>query len=443
MMAKEADLQYTRVVFPEYREGELSNRIRTLVMHWDGGNLASLEIAFPAGSSRDPKGKEGLAYFASKILSGNLELAKELEKLGVTLETNVGRDGFYIEMTGIAPSFENGVRLLKDLLLNPEFSEEDFRRQKFAQLGELAYNGANPSWIAKTSFYKAYFGEHPYAHPPLGTETGVQAITTEDVKNFFAKHLKPSEGVVAVLLAPFSLEKQEQLLKDSIGSLGGAAEEEVLISEAPSPEPQIFIVPSPEANQAQIVMGHQGVSATNPDRFRIALMNAILGGNAFSSRLFERVRVQEGLTYSIRSNFEAFKKTGLFLVQTFTRTEETPRMISLVKELVSRMQTDPPSEQELLDTKSSLVLGYPLKVQTIGSVTDRFTDTLFYRLPLSDTLDYQAHINEVTKEDVLQAAQSYLYPERFMGIVVGQPDPLQKALEPLKPVIMPTRNVQP
>jgi len=172
-------------------------------------------------------------------------------------------------------------------------------------------------------------------------------------------------------------------------------------------------------------------------------MNAILGGNAFSSRLFERVRVQEGLTYSIRSSFEALQNTGLFVVQTFTRTDETLRTISLIKEIVGGMQTDPPSDQELLDTKSSLVLGYPLKVQTIGSVTDRLTDTLFYRLPMSDILDYQERINAVTKAEVMQAAQSYLYPEGFLSVVVGPPDPLQKVLEPLRPVLMPTRKFQP
>jgi zinc protease len=202
--AEESNVQFTKVVFGDYREGELGNRIRTLVMRWDGGNLASLEIAFPAGSAKDPKGKEGLAYFASKILSGNLKLAKELEKLGVTLDTNVSRDGLYIEITGIAPSFEKALSLLSALLPNPEFSEEDFQRQKFSQLGELAYNGANPSWVANTSFNKAYYRDHPYAHPPLGTEGGVQALTAEDIKVYYRRHLKSSSGVVAVLLAPFS-----------------------------------------------------------------------------------------------------------------------------------------------------------------------------------------------------------------------------------------------
>jgi zinc protease len=225
--------------------------------------------------------------------------------------------------------------------------------------------------------------------------------------------------------------------------LEGPTGDEALIQEVPPPEPQVLIVPSPEANQAQIMMGHQGVSATNPDRFRIALMNAILGGNAFSSRLFERVRVQEGLTYSISSSFEALRNSGLFLVRTFTRIEETPRMISLIKELVGRMQTDPPSDQELLDAKSSLVLGYPLKVETIGSVVDRFTDTLFYRLPISDILDYQERIHTVTKSEVVQAAQSYLYPERFLSVVVGPPEPLRQALEPLRPSLMPMGKVQP
>ena len=437
--AEEGSVQFTKVSFPEHRVGSLENGVQTFVMRWGSGNLASLELVFPAGSATDPKGREGLAYFASKLLSGNLELAKELETLGATFDASVTRDGLYIELTCIAPSLQKALGLIGGLLNRPTFSTEDFQRQKQLQLGELAYNRANPSWVAQASFYEAYFREHPYAHPPLGTQEGVAAIAPEDVRSYYSEGLKAFRGTVVALVSPLPLSDQEKLLQNTLAALQKTNEEKPFANPAQAPKAGVFIVPSPEANQVQIVMGHEGVAAGNPDRFRVLLMNSILGGNAFSSRLFEKARVQGGLTYSIRSSFDSYKNSGLFLVRTFTRTSEAAQMLSLVGSIAGQMKAEPPSNEELSDAKSSLVLGYPLKFQTASSVVDRFAGSLFYGLPLNDILDYQDYLNAVTKEDVLQAANAYLFPEELLSVVVGQPEPLQQALEQYKPTLLPSK----
>lgn len=441
--AKEGSVQYTKVSFPEHRVGNLANGVRTFTMRWGSGNLASLELEFPAGSATDPKGREGLAYFASKLLSGNLELAKELEALGATFDASVSRDGLYVELTCIAPSLQKALGLVGGLLINPTFSTEDFQRQKQLQLGELAYNRANPSWVAETSFYGVYFREHPYAHPPLGTQEGVSEIQPEDVRSYFEAGLTASRDTVAALVSSLPLSEQEKLLQNALAALRESKEQRSFAGAPQSPQSGVFIVPSPEANQVQIVMGHEGVASGNPDRFRVSLMNSILGGNAFSSRLFEKARVQGGLTYSIRTSFDSYKNSGLFIVRTFTRTSEVAQMLSLVGNIAEEMKVKPPSDSELSDAKSSIVLGYPLKLQTASSMADRFADCLFYRLPLSDILDYQDHMSVVTKEDVLQAAKTYVFPERLVSVVVGQPEPLQRALVQLKPTLLSFKSLYP
>ncbi len=437
--AEEGSVQFTKVSFPEHRVGSLENGVQTFVMRWSSGNLASLELVFPAGSALDPKGREGLAYFASKLLSGNLELSKKLETLGASFDASVTRDGLYVELTCIAPSLQKALGLIGGLLNHPTFSTEDFQRQKQLQLGELAYNRANPSWVAQASFYEAYFREHPYAHSPLGTQEGIEAIAPEDVRSYYTEGLKASRGTVVTLVSPLPLSDQEKLLQNALAALQRTDEEKPFANPVQAPKAGVFIVPFPEANQAQIVMGHEGVAAGSPYRFRVLLMNSILGGNAFSSRLFEKARVQEGLTYSIRSSFDSYNNSGLFLVRTFTRTSETARMLSLVGTLVGQMGVEPPSNEELTDAKSSLVLGYPLKLQPVDSVADRFANCLFYGLPLTDILDYQDHLNALTKEDVLQAAKACLFPDRLLSVVVGQPEPLQQALEQHNPTLLPSK----
>jgi len=150
------------------------------------------------------------------------------------------------------------------------------------------------------------------------------------------------------------LSDQEKLLQNTLAALQRTNEEKPFASPAQAPTAGVFIVPFPEANQVQIVMGHEGIAAGNPDRFRVLLMNSILGGNAFSSRLFEKARVQGGLTYSIRSSFESYKNSGLFLVRTFTRTSEVAQMLSLVESLAGQMKAEPPSDGELSDANLAL-----------------------------------------------------------------------------------------
>jgi len=166
--AEEGSVQFTKVSFPEHRVGSLENGVQTFVMRWGSGNLASLELVFPAGSAIDPKGREGLAYFASKLLSGNLELAKELETLGATFDASVTRDGLYIELTCIAPSLQKALGLIGGLLNCPAFSTEDFQRQKQLQLGELAYNRAKPLMGSPGELLRSLFSRAPLRPSSLG-----------------------------------------------------------------------------------------------------------------------------------------------------------------------------------------------------------------------------------------------------------------------------------
>jgi len=438
------NIVYTKVTFPEYKTFELSNGIKALTMLWNGGNLGTIEVKLPAGSATDPKGKEGLAYLASKLLAlgtkrhTGMEVIKRLEELGATFHTSVDRDAFNISLSTIAPSMDETMGLFKEIIQEPVFSQDNFERQKQVQLTELAYNMANPSWVAKSSFYRLFYEGHPYAHSFIGTKEGINSLTAEDVQQFYYSYLKASCDVVVVEVAPRPLEDQEDIIRrvfEDWGKRQPAHISNELQEFKPGPS-RFFIVPYPDSNQAQIVLGHEGIRINNPDRFKISVMNYILGGGAFSSRLFEKVRIEKGLTYSIRSGFDPYKEKGPFVISTFTRTSEAANVISLVKSEIASLKENSATDSELDDAKSYLILSYPLAIQTSSSVAARFSDYLFYGLSLGDMLNYQDKIYEVTKDDTFAMAKEYLYPDRLNGVVVGNQDVLKEILYSLNPKIM-------
>jgi zinc protease len=213
------------------------------------------------------------------------------------------------------------------------------------------------------------------------------------------------------------------------------------VEPVPAPPPvgvpaarKVVVVDRPDLVQAQIAIGHDGIARGDPQRVPVLLMNEIVGGGEFSSRLMARVRADAGLTYGVYGAFAMRRAPGPYLVSTFTRVSETRRTIDLVLEELERAKADSLRADELADVQRLSTGSFVLGLETSGDVTMSLLDLDVQGLP-DDALDtYRSRVMAATLDDVQAAARERLHPERAAIVVVGPAATLVPALEGLGPV---------
>jgi zinc protease len=189
------------------------------------------------------------------------------------------------------------------------------------------------------------------------------------------------------------------------------------------------VVDKPDLGQSRIVLAHEGIDRRNPDRVAADIMNQVLGGGGFSSRLMARVRSDEGLTYGVYSGFDLRRQPGPFIVSTFTRVEETGRVVELLLEEMRRIREEPPTDDELAQAISLAVGRFGLGLESSEAVLAGLVNLELYDLP-PDSLDtYRTRVRAVDAEAVADAARRFIHPDRVAIVVLGPAEDLVPQLE--------------
>jgi zinc protease len=197
---------------------------------------------------------------------------------------------------------------------------------------------------------------------------------------------------------------------------------------------RVVIVDSPDLVQARILLAHEGISRSDPDRIAAVLMNVVLGGSGFGSRLMARVRSEAGLTYSVNSGFSLRREPGPFVVATFTRVAEVRRVIDLLLGELERARSEPPDARELGDARTLAVGEFALGLETPEAVMSALVDLDVYALPADSLDDYRARVRGTTTGMTAEAARRLLHPERAAIVLVGPAAALTPQLEGLGPI---------
>jgi zinc protease len=205
----------------------------------------------------------------------------------------------------------------------------------------------------------------------------------------------------------------------------------------PAPTPiarRILVVDRPELAQTRIHLAHEGIARTDPDRVAAGLMNSVIGGSGFSSRLMLRVRADAGLTYGVYSGFRMQRAGGSYSVATFTRNAEVRRVIDLLLDELERIHVQPPTESEMEGARALAVGRFGLGLETSAAVLNGLVDLDTYGLP-EDGLDtYRSRVRATTVADVERLASKLLHPERAAIVLVGPAEALLPQLEGLGPI---------
>lgn len=417
---------------------ELPNGMRVLVL--EDPRLPRFQIGVVArrGAGIVAPEQAGLAEFTAELMErgagdqGALELAAVVDNLGASLSVSADWDSMVAGVSGLSRDLDTLFIVLTDVIRRPRFEAEEAARVRAEQLAGLEKAKDSPYVLVTRSFQATLYPGHRYGSPLAGTPEAVAEFDPVDAREFHARVFNASN---TLFFATGDLKAADILRRVEAGfgdwPAGNVPEPG---PSPPTPAPagrRIVLVDRPDLVQAQIVVGHDGISRTDPERLPASLMNTVLGGDAFSSRLMKRIRADEGLTYSVSSYFDMRRHPGPFGVSTSTRVAEVRRVVDLLLSELSRIRSDPPSPEEVANAQSQTVGNFSLGLETSFAVASALVNLDVYGLP-EDSLDtFRGRIRALTAEDTARAARDLVHPERAAILVVGPAEAILPQLEDL------------
>jgi zinc protease len=302
--------------------------------------------------------------------------------------------------------------------MKPTFQSQEVERKRKEILSEILSEKDEPGVIARKAFDEILFGHHPYHHPVNGLEKTLPSIGREDTLNFHREYYRPNNAIITMVGDLTEMEARRWVDKYFGPWAKGGIQTPKILPISSIKTKQVKVIDK-EITQANIVLGHLGISRNDPDYHAISVMNYILGGGGFASRMMTRIRDNEGLAYGVYSRFDANLDPGSFSVVLQTKNASANQAITEVLEEIRRIQIKPVTDQELDESRSYLVGSFPLRLDTSSKLSNFLSMVEFNGLGLDYIEKYPKLIASVTKEEILRVAKTYLQPDRFILVVVA------------------------
>ncbi len=390
--------------------------------------IVDINVGFDAGAARDPAGKSGLAHMVNVGMregAGELDgaaIEARLEDVGAQLTNENGRDMSVFELRSLSERtvVQQAAAVLAAILTQPKFPREAIERERQRSLVALAQEKQSPRDTVERAFFKSLFAGHAYSNPPNGDESGIRAITLEDLGEFHKRYFVGTNAVLTIV-GDLSRKQAEKLAQTLIGRLpkGQAAPTLPLVPDLHRATVERIAFPS---NQSHLLMGQPGVSRHDPDYFPLYVGNYILGGSGLISRLAVEIREKRGLAYSVYSYFLPMRQRGPFIIGLQTRNDQTQLADKVTRETVRKFVLNGPTEEELDAAKKHITGGFPLLLDSNKKIAGNLLNIGFYNLPLNYLDTYASKIEAVTIKDVQDAFRRRVDPERLVQVLVGGGD---------------------
>ena len=410
---------------PSIQSWQTSNGARVLFVPAPDLPMLDLRIVFDAGSARDG-GKPGLAAMTNSMLrhgAGNLTtnaIAEHFEGLGASSGNGARRDMAWVSLRSLSDPklLQPALDMTRRLLLEPSFPASAFERERRRLLVGLKQQKQRPGSIAEKAFFKALYGDHPYATPTSGTEESVKGFVLGELQAFHRRYYVASNAVIA-LVGALDRKAAEALVENLIGAMPAGERAPELPQVASLTSENLINIDHP-SSQSHLLMGQPGVRRGDPDYFSLYVGNHILGGSGLISRLSDEIREKRGLSYSVYSYFLPMRMQGPFQMGLQTRNESVEEAIGLMNDQLNKFLDEGPKAEELEASKKNITGGFPLRVDSNKKIVGYLAMIGFYGLPL-DYLDrFNEEVEKVTLESIQDAFRRRLKPEQMVKVVVGK-----------------------
>lgn len=388
--------------------------------------LMTMDIAFAgAGSATDPVDKMGLANMVSGLIdegAGEMDsqtFRSEMENRSISLSFDAGRDDFSGSLTTLSRERDTAIDLLRLALSAPRFDDEAVERIRSQVIAGLKQAENDPGDLASRTFFTSIFGDHPYARPVSGNFETVAALTADDFRRFVGRAFAKDNLIIGVA-GDITAGELGPLLDEAFGSLPDRSDLPKIADVTPT-FGNIKIV-NQDIPQSQAIWGQKGIARKDPDFYAAYVMNYILGGGGFASRLTEEVREKRGLAYGVYSYLANLDHAAMVMGGVATRNDAIGQSLSLISAEWTRMKEKGVSQEELDNAKSYLTGAYPLRFTSLGNLSGMLVGMQKEALGM-DFLDRRNSLVEaVTLADVNRVAGTLMDPANVTVTVVGKPE---------------------
>ena len=426
----------------------LSNGVVVYVVEDHTLPLVNISLTVRTGTYLDPADKIALASLTgSQMRAGGTtsmsasDFDEEVAFLAAVIGSGIGGTQGTTNLNCLTKDLDAALELFFDMLRNPGFDQERLDLAKSQALQGMQRRNDSTGSIEGREWGRLLRGTEHYTTTPR-TEATVNAITRGEMLAFHREYFHPGSFIFAVSGDVVAAEIVAKLEAHLEGWPAGDSVAPSVPEPDFTPAPGLYLVNKSDVNQGRVSLGHIGARRDNPDRYALSVMNDVLGGGGFTSRILARVRSDEGLAYSAGSSFGlGVYYDGVFRAAFQSRSPTVARATAIVLEEIERIRTEKVSEQELNDAKASFVETFTRAFASAAATARLFAADEYTGRAADYWRTYRERISAVTVDDVLRVAQQYLHPDRLVILAVGNvddmlagdPDNPEYSLEALSP----------
>ncbi len=410
---------------PRIRHWTLKNGARVYFVRSRSVPMVDINVAFDAGSARDPHGRSGLAMLVDSMIgqgAGTLttgQIDRRLDDVGAALGASSGRDMATVSLQTLSQRKmrDPAVRVMALSLEHPTFPVPNFERKVRDALLGLKFVHQSLSSVANRRFMSLVYHGHPYAAYPGGTAAGLRAIRRRDLISFYRRYYVGRNAVVAIV-GDVSVNAARGISSEIAGHLPAGTKPPPL-PPVHSLQHAVFVrLPYPSV-QTQILIGAPGIARGAPDYFPLIVGNYILGGDPLESRLAMELRQKHPLSYTSYSYFYPMRQRGPFVISVLTRNADRGTALRLARQTLAHFLATGPTAAEVVAAKRYLTGSFPLHIDSDAKLAGYLTIIGFYGLPLDYLNRMIPHIEAVTVREIDQAFRAHVRPDRMVTLVVG------------------------
>lgn len=433
------------VVVPDVWQATLGNTMNVYGIENSELPLVQFSIEIEGGLMLENPSKTGVANLLTTLLTKGTkskttaELEEAIAVLGARININAGRQNITISVNTLARNFDQTLALVQEMLLEPRWDAKEFELAKQSTLSQIAQQSANPNSIASNAYNKVLYGEdHILSFNTIGTIESVESISLADLKSYYNANISPS--VADFLIVGDITESKVIASLQDLSTNWKAKSVTIPTFKTPTmPEKStVYFYDVPDAKQSVIRFGYLAMAETDPDFYPASVMNYILGGGGFASRLTQELREGKGYTYGIRSGFSGSNIPGPFTISSSVRTNVTYESAALVKDILEQYPSTF-TDSDLATTKSFLLKSNARSFETAGAKLNMLDTMSDYGWDADYVKDREEIVKNMTTSEINELAKKYANPNKIIWLVVGDAKTQMDRLEQLgfgKPILI-------